>query len=156
MSRKVEGRLSGLGLKIAIVVSRFNSMITQRLLEGALERLRLLGVKEEDADIVWVPGAFELPQAAKALAQTGHYDGILPLGCVIKGETPHFEYICQAVTQGLTRLALESKTPLVFGVLTTDTEEQALERAGLKSNKGAEAAESLIELINALRAIEKA
>ncbi len=142
------------GLRIAIAVSRFNAAITEKLLEGAKARLKRLGVAEGQIDVVWVPGAFELPQAVRALVQTGRYDGILPLGCVIRGETPHFEYICQAVTSGLAWLALESETPIVFGVLTTNTEEQAFERAGRKSHKGAEAAESLIELIEALKALK--
>jgi len=153
MSRTIEGELSAQGLKIAVVVSRFNRAITEKLLEGALDRLRRLGLSEEDTDVLWVPGAFELPQGAKALMQTGKYDGILPLGCVIRGETPHFEYVCQAVTQGLTQLALEGEVPLVYGILTVDTPEQAWERAGIKANKGAEAAEALVELIRALRAL---
>jgi len=94
-----------------------------------------------------VPGAFELPQAVKALIETKRYDGVLPLGCVIRGETPHFEYICQAVTQGLTRLALQGETPLVYGIITAETPQQALERAGLKGHRGAEAAEALVALI---------
>jgi len=154
MGKTIEGKLQGEGLKVAVVVSRFNSAVTQRLLDGALDRLRRLGVSSKEIEVVWVPGSFELPQAAKALAQTGRYDGILPLGCVIRGETPHFDYICRAVTQGLSHVALESDIPIVYGVLTADTAEQALERSGLKSNKGAEAAESLIELISVLRAIK--
>ncbi len=151
MARRIEGRLQGEGLKIAVVVSRFNAAITEKLLEGALDRLRRLGVA--DIDAVWTPGAFELPRAAKSLMATGRYDGVLPLGCVIRGETPHFDYICQAVTQGLTQLALEGETPLVYGVLTVDSMEQARARAGIKRNKGAEAAEALVELIGVLRDI---
>lgn len=151
MAKRVEGALEGQGLKIAVVVSRFNRAITRRLLDGALDRLTRLGVDEEEIDVVWVPGAFELPQAVRALAEQGGYDGILPLGCVIRGETPHFDHICRAVTAGLSRLALETDVPLAFGVLTVDTAEQAQARAGVKVNKGAEAAESLVELINALR-----
>lgn len=153
MARRIEGPLEGRGLKIAVAVSRFNAGITEKLLEGALDRLQRLGVDEKDIDVVWVPGAFELPRAARALVDAGRYDGVLPLGCVIRGETPHFEYISQAVTQGLARLALEGETPLVFGVLTVDTPEQALERAGVKRSKGAEAAEALVELIRVLREI---
>jgi 6,7-dimethyl-8-ribityllumazine synthase len=153
MGKTIEGTLQGQGLKIAIAVGRFNRAITQRLLEGALERFKRLGVREDDLDVVWVPGAFELPQAVRALIKTRKYDGVLPLGCVIRGETPHFEYICQAVTQGLTQLALQSDLPIVYGVITADTPQQALERAGVKGNKGAEAAEALVELIHALRAL---
>lgn len=149
MARRIESNLQGEGLKIAVVVSRFNAAITEKLLEGALDRLRRLGVA--DIDVVWTPGAFELPQAARAATES--YDGVLPLGCVIRGETPHFDYICQAVTQGLTQLALEGETPLVYGVLTVDSMEQARARAGIKRNKGAEAAEALVELIGVLRDI---
>ena len=154
MSRTIEGGLSAEGLRIAVAVSRFNRGITEKLLEGALDRLRRLGASEEDVDVLWVPGAFELPQAVRALMNTQRYDGILPLGCVIRGETPHFEYICQAVTQGLTQLALEGDVPLVYGILTVDTPEQAWERAGAKGNKGAEAAEALVELVRALEALD--
>lgn len=154
MSRTTEGGLSAQGLKLAIAVSRFNRGITEKLLAGALDRLRRLGIAEEAVDVLWVPGAFELPQAVKALIKTRRYDGILPLGCVIRGETPHFEYICRAVTQGLTQLALQSDVPLVYGIITADTTQQALERAGIKGNKGAEAAEALVELIHALRALK--
>lgn len=154
MDKTTEEPLRGKGLRIAVVVSRFNTPITQKLLEGAVEQLKRLGVREGGIEVMWVPGAFELPQAVKALAQTRKYDGILPLGCVIRGETPHFDYICQAVTYGLSELALRSEVPIVYGVLTTDTAEQALERAGSERNKGAEAAASLIELIGALRTLK--
>lgn len=153
MGRTIEGRLEGRGLKIAIAVSRFNSAITRPLLEGAQERLRQLGVRDDDIDVVWVPGAFELPQAVRALMRTERYDGVLPLGCVIRGETPHFEYVCRAVTQGLAQLALQSEIPLVYGIITADTAQQALERAGIKGHRGAEAAEALVALIRALRAV---
>ena len=154
MRRTIEGGLSAEGLRIAVAVSRFNRGITEKLLEGALDRLRRLGASEEDVDVLWVPGAFELPQAVRALMNTQRYDGILPLGCVIRGETPHFEYICQAVTQGLTQLALKGDVPLVYGILTVDTPEQAWERTGAKGNKGAEAAEALVELVRALQALD--
>jgi len=142
-------------LTIAIVVSRFHFPITQKLLQGARRSLKLFGVAESDMEIVWVPGAFEIPQAVRALAATGRYDGILPLGCVIRGETPHFDYICQAVTYGLTRLALEFHVPIVFGVLTTNTLRQAMARAGSRVNKGTEAAESLMALIETLRNVRR-
>jgi len=148
--RELSGSLDGRGLRIAIVVGRFNSAITARLLEGALDRLVRGGVKREDIDVFWVPGSFELPQVARSLIQSGRYDGILPLGCLIRGETPHFEYLAAAVTRELARLSLEG-TPLVFGVLTADTVEQALARSGMKSHKGVQAAESLLELINLIR-----
>jgi 6,7-dimethyl-8-ribityllumazine synthase len=133
-------------------VGRFNSAITERLLAGAIDRLVRGGVERDDIDIFWVPGSFELPQVAHRLAQSGKYDGILPLGCLIRGETPHFDHLATAVTRELIRLSLEGP-PLVFGVLTAETMEQALERAGVKLHKGAQAAESLLELINLLRQI---
>lgn len=130
-----------MSLRIAIVVSEFNREITQELLKAAQEELQRSGVSE--IEIFWVPGAFELPAAVKRLAQSGRYDGILPLGCVLKGETAHFEHIARAVTDGLMRVTLECDTPIVFGVLTPYTEEQAWARI----YKGAEVAKSLIELI---------
>jgi 6,7-dimethyl-8-ribityllumazine synthase len=148
--RELSGSLDGTGLRIAIVVGRFNSAITERLLTGAIDRLVRGGVKRDDIDIFWVPGSFELPQVARSLIQSGKYDGILPLGCLIRGETPHFEYLAAAVTRELAHLSLEG-TPLVFGVLTADTAEQAIERSGVKLHKGVQAAESLLELINLLR-----
>lgn len=153
MGQTTEGQLDGRGLRIAISVSRFNGAFTQRLLEGAVDRLTRLGVAENDIDVVRVPGAYELPQAVKALMKKGEYDGILPLGCIIRGETPHFDYLCQAVTMGLARLALEGDVPMVNGVLTVETAEQAYQRSGLKADRGAEAAESLVELIDALRSV---
>jgi len=153
MGKEFRGRLEGKGLRIAIVVSRFNSTVTERLLAGARDRLLRCGVEEENIDVYWVPGAFELPQAVRAVLERGGYDGVLPLGCLIRGETPHFEYLAGVVSRELARLGVEYKTPLVFGVLTTDTPEQALERSGMKANKGAEAAESLLELINLSRQI---
>lgn len=151
--KEFHGRLEGKGLRIAIVVSRFNSTVTERLLAGARDRLLRSGVDEENIDVYWVPGAFELPQAVRAVLEKGGYDGVLPLGCLIRGETPHFEYLAGVVSRELARLGVEHRTPLVFGVLTTDTPEQALERSGIKANKGAEAAESLLELISLLRQI---
>ncbi len=141
MSQTFEGHGDGTGLVIAIVVSQFNREITEEMLHLAQVRLRELGVT--DIDIIWVPGAFETPATVRRLAQTGRYDGILPLGCVIKGETAHFDHIARAVSDGLMRLTLECETPIVFGVLTSYTEEQAWARV----HKGAEAAQSLIELI---------
>lgn len=153
MGTTFEGRLDGRGLSVAIAVSRFNSSITRSLLEGAQGRLARLGVDPDAVDVAWVPGAFELSQGARALGETGRYDGVIALGCVIRGETPHFDYVCQSATEGLTQAALNGHTPLVYGVLTCDTPEQAQARAGLKSNKGAEAAEGLIELIRVLASV---
>ncbi len=153
MGTTYEGRLDGRGLRVAIAVSRFNSSITRSLLEGAQGRLARLGVDPDAIDVVWVPGAFELPQAARALGETGRYDGVVALGCVIRGETPHFAYVCQSVTDGLTQAALNGQAPLVYGVLTCDTPGQAQARAGVKSNKGAEAGESLVELIRVLASV---
>lgn len=150
-----QGKLDGTGLKVGIAVARFNAAITERLLAGALDRLKRLGVAEADVDVVWVPGAFELPQALRALDGTEAYDGLLALGCVIRGETPHFEHVAGAASRGIAQQALSGRTPLVFGVLTCDTAEQAQARAGLKSNKGAEAAESLIELVRVLEHVRQ-
>lgn len=150
MGPTIEGRLDGRGLTIGVAVSRFNAAITEALLDGAQSRLRRLGASPDAIDVVWVPGAFELPQAARALMDAKRYDGVMALGCVIRGETPHFDYICRSVTDGLTRLALDRDVPLAYGVLTCATPEQAGARSGLKSNKGAEAAESLVELIRTL------
>lgn len=146
------GSLDGTGLKIGIVVSRFNSLITERLLAGAVERLVRGGVKREEIDVFWAPGSFELPQVVRRLIQSGRYQGIIPLGCLIRGETLHFEVLARAVTEQLAQLSLEG-TPLVFGLLTVDTAEQALARAGVKSHKGVQAAESLLELIALSRQI---
>jgi 6,7-dimethyl-8-ribityllumazine synthase len=134
-----------MSLKIAVVVSQFNKEITQELLKAAQEELQRSGISE--VDVFWVPGAFEIPATVKRLAQSGRYEGILPLGCVIKGETAHFEHIARAVTDGLMRVTLECETPIVLGVLTPYTEEQAWARI----YKGAEAAKSLIELITLRR-----
>lgn len=145
MSQTFEGRRDGTGFKIAIVVSRFNREITEEMLQLAQARLQELGVT--DIDIIWVPGAFEIPGTVKLVATSRRYDGVLPLGCVIKGETAHFDHIARTVSDGLMRLTLECTTPIVFSVLTPYTEEQAWARV----HKGAEAAQSLIELINLRR-----
>lgn len=153
MANVYQGQLNGKGLKVGVAVSRFNEAITGALLSGALGCLERLGVAAADVDVVWVPGAFELPQAVHLMDQAKSYDGLMALGCVIRGETPHFDHVAGAASRGLARFSLSSQTPLGFGVLTCDTVEQAQARAGLKSNKGAQTAESLIELINVLRAI---
>lgn len=146
--RIYEGVLNGTGLKIGIVVSRFNRVFTRELLEGALDRLRRLGVREEDITVAWVPGAFEVPRVVRRLGQSGGVDGVLALAAVIRGATPHFEYVAAEVAKGIARLSLELPVPVTFGVITADTQDQALERSGGKlGNKGAQAAEALIELI---------
>lgn len=154
MGSVFEGKLDGNGLRVGIVVSRFNNLITERLLEGALDRLRRSNVDDKEIDVSRVPGAFEVPKAAKAMAETGRYDGIVALSAVIRGATPHFEYVASEVSKGLARVNLDAPVPVAFGVITADTIDQAIERAGSKAgNKGAQAAESLIEMVNVLRAI---
>ncbi|SMP04290.1 6,7-dimethyl-8-ribityllumazine synthase [Desulfurobacterium pacificum] len=151
----IEGKLIAEGLKFAIVVSRFNSFITERLVEGAVDCLLRHGAKKEDIDVVKVPGAFELPLIAKKLAQKD-YDAVIALGAVIRGETPHFDYVAAEVSKGIAAASLEVGKPISFGVLTTDTVEQAIDRAGTKAgNKGWEAALSAIEMANLLRKVEK-
>ncbi|MGC9529089.1 MAG: 6,7-dimethyl-8-ribityllumazine synthase [Candidatus Bipolaricaulaceae bacterium] len=143
-----EGRLDARGLRVGVVVARFNHLVTQALLAGALDRLRRLGAAEEDIRVAWVPGAFELPRAARALAGGGKVDGVLALAAVVRGGTPHFDYIAGELAKGLAKLNLELPVPVAFGVLTCDTQDQALERAGGKlGNKGAQAAEALVELV---------
>jgi 6,7-dimethyl-8-ribityllumazine synthase len=147
-----KGELKAKGLRLAIIVSRFNSFITERLLSGALDALSRAGADERRLEIVRVPGSFEIPVAAKRLAQTGRYDALVTLGCIIRGETQHFEYISAEVTRGIQLAAIETGVPIAFGVLTTDDLEQAVDRAGAKSgNKGAEAALSAVEMANLLK-----
>ncbi len=151
MVRTLEGDLQGQGLKVAIVVSRFNSFITDRLVEGAVDGLRRHGVEEKDISLVKVPGSFELPLAVRR-ASAGKVDAVIALGALIRGGTPHFDYLSAEVTKGLAQVSLESGVPVAFGVLTTDTVEQAIERAGTKSgNKGFEAALSAIEMAKLLK-----
>jgi 6,7-dimethyl-8-ribityllumazine synthase len=151
MVRVVEGDLQGQGAKIAIVVSRYNSFITERLLEGALDALRRHGVEENGICVYKVPGAFELPLAVRKAAGQ-KVDAVIALGALIRGGTPHFDYLSAEVTKGAAQVMLETGIPVSFGVLTTDTVEQAVERAGTKAgNKGAEAAQSAIEMVNLLR-----
>ncbi|MFI5330600.1 MAG: 6,7-dimethyl-8-ribityllumazine synthase [Desulfobaccales bacterium] len=152
--RTVEGKLSGAGLKFALVVSRFNSFITERLLEGALDCLRRQGVAEDDLMVARVPGAWEIPVVVKRLAQSKAYDGVICLGAVIRGSTPHFDYVAAEVSKGIAMVSLESGLPISFGILTTDTLEQAIERAGSKAgNKGFAAAEAAIEMVNLLKGL---
>ena len=149
--RTIEGDLQGQGLKVAIVASRFNGFITDRLVEGALDALRRHGVQEKDITLVKVPGSFELPLAVRR-ASAGKVDAVIALGALIRGGTPHFDYLSAEVTKGIAQVTLDSGVPVSFGVLTTDTVEQAIERAGTKAgNKGFEAALSAIEMAKLLR-----
>ena len=152
MGKVFEGKLSGEGLRIGIVVSRFNDLITSRLLDGALDRLRRSAVPDASTDVCWVPGSFEVPRAVKEMAAASRYDGIIALAAVIRGSTPHFDYVAAEISKGLAKVNLDADVPVTFGVITSDTIEQAIERAGTKAgNKGVQAAESLIEMINVLR-----
>jgi len=149
MANILEGKLSAKDKKFGLVVSRFNDFICARLTEGALDALKRSGADEKDITIVRVPGAFEIPLAAKKLAKSGKFDAVICLGAVIRGATPHFEYISAEVTKGIAQVMLETELPVSFGVLTADTIEQAIERAGTKSgNKGWDAALSAIEMTN--------
>jgi len=156
MPRILEGNLSAKGLKVAIVLGRFNDFISGRLLEGALDTLVRSGAADSDIDVVKVPGSFEIPVAAKTLAESGRYDAILCLGCVIRGATPHFDYVAGEAAKGIARVALDYGTPVSFGIITADYLEQAIERAGAKSgNKGRDAALTAIEMANLLKTIGK-
>lgn len=155
MSNLFQGMLLGKGLKFGVVISRFNEFITNRLLGGAKDALIRHGVKEDDIDVAWVPGSFEIPLVAKKLAQTGKYDAIICLGAVIRGATPHFEYIAAEAAKGIARVGLDTGLPISFGVITADTLEQAIERAGTKEgNKGFDAAVDAIEMANLIKNIK--
>ena len=146
-----EGMLNGTGMKFALVVGRFNELISSRLYDGALDCLRRHDVADGDVDAAWVPGAFEMPLVAKKLAASGKYDAVICLGAVIRGGTPHFDYVAGEAAKGIARIGLDTGVPVVFGVLTTDTIEQAIDRAGTKAgNKGADAALAAIELADLL------
>ena len=152
--RTFEGKFDGRNVKIAIVAGRFNEFITSKLIGGALDVLKRNDVSEENIDIAWVPGAFEIPLITKKLANTGKYDAIIALGAVIKGSTPHFDYVCAEVSKGVAQISLQTDLPVIFGVLTTNNIEEAIERAGTKAgNKGADAAFSAIEMINLIKEI---
>ena len=154
MTYTFEGNLVGEGLKIGIVVGRFNDLITMRLLDGAKDALKRHGVKEEDVALAFVPGAFELPLVAKKMAMSQKYDAVITLGAVIRGATPHFDYVCNEAAKGIAQASYQSEVPVIFGVLTTETIEQAIERAGTKAgNKGWEAATSAIEMANLLKQV---
>jgi len=149
MSKIIEGKIIAKGMKFGLVASRFNDFICGRLIEGAIDALTRAGADEKDIQIYKVPGAFELPLMAKKLAQTGRFDAVICLGAVIRGATPHFEYISAEVAKGIANVGLETEVPIAFGVLTTDTIEQAIERAGTKAgNKGWDAAMSAIEMVD--------
>jgi 6,7-dimethyl-8-ribityllumazine synthase len=155
MPQTLEGAMTARGMRLGIVVSRFNEFITKALLEGALDALRRHGADESLITVAHVPGSFEIPVAARAMARTGRYDGLIALGCVIRGATTHYDHIAGAVTAGLSGLALETGVPVAFGVLTVESIEQAIERAGSKAgNKGAEAALVTVEMVDLLRQIQ--
>lgn len=147
-----EGNLIGTGLRIGIVAGRFNELIVSKLVGGALDALKRHGVNEDDVEVAWVPGAFEIPLIAKKMAESGRFDAVVTLGAVIRGATPHFDYVCNECAKGVASLSLSTGIPVIFGVLTTDTIEQAIERAGTKAgNKGWEAASAAIEMANLSR-----
>lgn len=147
-----EGKLIAQGLKFGIIVARFNEFIGGKLLSGAIDALKRHGVEENDIEITWVPGAFEIPLIALKMAKTKKYDGVICVGAVIRGSTPHFDYVSSEVSKGIATVSLNTEVPIIFGVLTTDTIEQAIERAGTKAgNKGYDAAVTAIEMANLLK-----
>ncbi|HOD35684.1 MAG TPA: 6,7-dimethyl-8-ribityllumazine synthase [Syntrophales bacterium] len=152
MGKVIEGKILAKGMRFGIVASRFNDFISAKLIEGALDALTRAGADDKDITVAKVPGAFEIPLAAKRMARTGKVDAVICLGAVIRGATPHFEYISAEVSKGIATVALETEVPVVFGVITTDTIEQAIERAGTKSgNKGFDAALSAVEMVDLFR-----
>jgi 6,7-dimethyl-8-ribityllumazine synthase len=152
MIHQYEGHLVSQGLTYGVVVGRFNEFISSKLLGGALDALKRHGVNEEEINIAWVPGAFEIPLIAQKMAESGRYDAIITLGAVIRGSTPHFDYVCSEVAKGVAAISLKTGIPTIFGVLTTESIDQAVERAGTKSgNKGWEAASAAIEMANLVR-----
>lgn len=154
MPEVFEGKLLGEGLRFGIVVGRFNEFITNKLLNGALDMLMRHGVSENAVDVAWVPGAFEIPLTAKIMVERG-YDGVICLGAVIRGATPHFDYISSEVTKGIAQVGLASGIPVIYGIITADTLEQAIERAGTKAgNKGADAAMTALEMVNLFKELK--
>ena len=152
--KTIEGALTTNGEKFCIIIARFNEFIGSKLLSGAIDELRRHGISESDIDVVWVPGAFEIPIVAKKCAKSGKYSAIITLGAVMKGSTSHYDYVCAEVSKGVATVGLETEVPVIFGVLTTDNIEQAIERAGTKAgNKGSDAAKSAIEMANLLKQI---
>ena len=155
MIKKIEGKLVIEGKRFGIVNSRFNEFITGKLLDGAVDTLLRHGVKEKEIEIAWVPGSFEIPYAARKMAQSEKYDAVICLGAVIRGDTPHFDYICSQVTKGIAETALATGVPTIYGVITADTVEQAIDRAGTKAgNRGKDAALSAIEMVNLFSQME--
>ncbi|MCM1266036.1 MAG: 6,7-dimethyl-8-ribityllumazine synthase [Candidatus Gastranaerophilales bacterium] len=153
--KTIEGALTTNGEKFCIVISRFNEFIGSKLLSGAIDELTRHGISEENIDVVWVPGAFEIPIIAKRCAKSGKYNAIITLGAVIKGSTSHYDYVCAEVSKGVASVSLETEVPVIFGVLTTDNLEQAIERAGTKAgNKGSDAAKAAIEMANLMSALK--
>lgn len=147
--KKIEGNLLGKGKKFAVVASRFNEFIVNKLVSGAEDAFIRHGVESNDISLVWVPGAFEIPLAAQRLAQSGKYDAVVCVGAVIRGATSHYDYVCNEVSKGIANVSLKTNTPVIFGIVTTDNIEQAVERAGTKAgNKGFDAAVSAIEMVN--------
>jgi len=156
MAKIIEGELQAKGMKIGIIVSRFNDFITSKLLDGSIDILKRHGASDKDIEVVKVPGAFEIPFAARLLVQKGGYDAVICLGAVIRGATPHFDYISAEATKGIAAVAMQASIPVLYGVLTTDTIEQAIERAGTKAgNKGAEVTLGAIEMVNLFRKLGK-
>ncbi|MBE3583411.1 MAG: 6,7-dimethyl-8-ribityllumazine synthase [Limnochordaceae bacterium] len=154
MPNTYEGQLLGMGLRFGIVVSRFNEFLSAKLVDGALDALGRHGVRPDDIDIVWVPGAFEIPLLAKKLAESHRYDAVICLGTVIRGATPHFEYVAAEVSKGIAQVGLGSGVPVLFGIITSDTIEQAVERAGTKmGNKGWDAALAALEMANLIKTL---
>ncbi len=154
MVKTIEGKLDATGLRFGLVVSRFNSFISERLVEGALDALVRHGADKGQIELLRVPGAFEIPLAARKMVDTGRFDAVICLGAVIRGSTPHFDYVAAEVSKGVASVGLETGVPVVFGVLTTDNLEQAIERAGTKAgNKGFEAALGAVEMVNLLKAL---
>lgn len=152
MGKTFEGNLVGSGLRIGIVVSRFNEFLTGKLLSGAQDALKRHGVAEEDVDVAWVPGAFELPFVAKKMAESGNYDAVITLGTVIRGATTHYDYVCNEAAKGVAQAGMSSGIPVIFGVVTTENIEQAIERSGTKAgNKGWDSAVSAIEMANLMK-----
>jgi 6,7-dimethyl-8-ribityllumazine synthase len=156
MTKVFQGTLIGTGLKIGIIISRFNEFITSKLLGGAMDTLERHGVNTDDVDIAWVPGSFEIPIAADKMASSGKYDAVICLGALIRGSTPHFDYIAAEASKGIAQVGMKTGVPTIFGVITTENIEQAIERAGTKAgNKGADAAMSAIEMANLFKEMGK-
>jgi 6,7-dimethyl-8-ribityllumazine synthase len=156
VSKTYEGKLLADGLRFGIVASRFNELITSRLLSGALDALKRHGAADENIEIAWTPGGFELPMVAHRLAESGKYDAVICLGAIIRGATPHFDYVASETAKGIAQVSLRTGLPVIYGVVTADTIEQAVERAGTKAgNRGADAAASAIEMANLLRELPK-